>query len=70
VSELLIVNRAISGNRMAIRKEDVVTFYEDEIEVDDETKKCVKIELQNHSFDWVKVNNKFDYILNNIKEEK
>jgi len=66
----LIVNRAISGNRMAIRKEDVVTFYEDEIEVDDETKKCVKIELQNHSFDWVKVNNKFDYILNNIKEEK
>lgn len=70
MSELLIVNRAISGNRMAIRKEDVVTFYEDEIEVDDETKKCVKIELQNHSFDWVKVNNKFDYILNNIKEEK
>lgn len=69
MSEFIIVTRAISGNRMAIRKKDVITFYQDEIEVEGNTKKCVKVELQNQENDWVKVSTKFGIVLNQFKEE-
>lgn len=54
---------------MAIRKKDVITFYQDEIEVEGNTKKCVKVELQNQENDWVKVSTKFGIVLNQFKEE-